>query len=224
LPNIGWPAPTLTESFSLWSIGFQPQPGQCLEKTSAGEDMLCADVHVLEILEGVDGCSGMTVKDTGSKTCQQVCEEDMRCSTWIVRSDGLCYTGLGTGCFSGDDATANAATAGARLLHGNYRVLAPMKTREVAGLTQIMTKTETEGLGPRAAAACKNMCLSSIECQYWQLRKAGCWIENEEGSINAATYPLLSSMLSDPAVNTEVIHGEYIQRFCTSANPSHERA
>jgi len=61
-----------------------------------------------------------------------------------------------------------------------------------------------------AIALCRDICYSSVACQYWQYAQDGCWVEQPDRDYSAR-YPLTRS---DAAPSTDVYAGEYIQHLC----------
>jgi len=104
-------------------------------------------------------------------------------------------------------------------MHGNYRVLKTFNDVQVKNLVQVFDKNNADAF-QNPTTACRNMCLSNLDCQFWQLLKmSGCWIEGEAGYNNIAHYPLVNEDLMQATAPEEVVAGEYIQHFCPSAIP-----
>eukprot|EP00927_Polykrikos_kofoidii_P006967 TRINITY_DN12834_c0_g1_i1.p1 TRINITY_DN12834_c0_g1~~TRINITY_DN12834_c0_g1_i1.p1 ORF type:complete len:556 (+),score=89.62 TRINITY_DN12834_c0_g1_i1:63-1730(+) len=215
--NGTFPGRTGPESFASWPTGFEPQPGQCLEKKSDAHYVLCPEIKVLEEHDAVKHCLGLVPETLFGKTCKEACEADMYCAVWTV-TDTQCFHGNGENCVTGN----TMSNDGRRIMHGDYRVLKKFDTAIVKPLKKVFDATDATVLID-ATSSCRNVCLSMIDCQYWQLRKSGCWVEDIAGYANDETYPLIQSMLQDPVSPDVVIDGEFIQHYCQSqmnVNPS----
>eukprot|EP00927_Polykrikos_kofoidii_P071424 TRINITY_DN67686_c0_g1_i1.p1 TRINITY_DN67686_c0_g1~~TRINITY_DN67686_c0_g1_i1.p1 ORF type:complete len:489 (-),score=44.72 TRINITY_DN67686_c0_g1_i1:145-1611(-) len=207
-----FPGATYVDSFNAWPMAFQPQEGQCWGKESSGKYTSCPDVVGLEDFSGVQHCSGLTVKE-GIRwmECENDCKANVLCSLWSI-VDSACYQGLGVDCALGEA----RGTGGARIMHGSYRVLKKLVEKKLDGLVAVFSKANA-ALLPDPITSCRNLCLSSLPCQYWQLlQETGCWIEH---SGNRVPYPLLEGSLTIVVAPERVIDGEYIQRFCPSSQP-----
>jgi len=121
-------------------------------------------------------------------------------------------------------------------MHGNYRVLKEWTGVQILGLRNVFDTVNVKKMqefGQDAAENCRNICLSRIRCQFWQMDTAsGCWIEDpaddcwvddpsdkveckfNHHSARVVPYPLTTSALVENFPTAG--RSEFIQRFCDS--------
>merc|ERR1712187_181016 len=103
-------------------------------------------------------------------------------------------------------------------MHGKARVLRQFVGVRVLSLSHGFDKssmTAIDAAGHNPAVVCKNMCLSNLPCQYWQLLKgSGCYIEEDilPGFPGSVQYPLTQAQIVEDY--EEAVAGEFLQRFC----------
>jgi len=103
--------------------------------------------------------------------------------------------------------------AAQRIQHGSVRVLMSLKGTEVRGLRQDFDG----GYYTRrsdAVMACKSMCYSDLECQYWLYSTSdGCFVEDPP--MHSVAYPLTQHDINkNSEFAKSVIDGEYILHRC----------
>jgi hypothetical protein len=126
-----------------------------------------------------------------------------------------CWHGEGVDCFHGGDIVP---TYGARVMHGEVRVLADLKGVQILGLQPAFDAYYFINQSHDAVDACRNHCYSNAECEYWQYSKSkGCWTENPDlvKWTGLVEFPITTrSWLRDTDFAASVIAGEYIQHIC----------
>merc|ERR1719230_2051006 len=97
-------------------------------------------------------------------------------------------------------------------MRGQYRVLKDLANIEIFGLQNVFDLDNMNQMVD-PTAACRNVCLSILRCQYWQVHNSsGCWVEIP--SRNSVAYPLTTA---NAKINTpECYAGELIQHQCPS--------
>jgi hypothetical protein len=212
-----FPGDTIDDSMNAWTGGFQPQATQCWERFENASLMPCSDaVTDLGVLDDVKKITSLVTRPSLTEAqCKAYCEADVGCSVWIIRSS-QCMTGVpGSGSTFSDSETD--ATAGGRVMHGKTRDIAPLKTKKMSVTSEnVFPKTVLDNIGEATAKKrCKEICVSNVECQFWQLmQETGCWVENVIG-LNPI-YPLVTAGITENAGT--VIDGGYIQHSCESHN------
>jgi len=217
VPGAGFPRATDAMTNAAWSTGFQPVKLQCWPHSPTSADPLpCPYVRAAEdVATGWPGrCMGLTSTQPGQQTCRDSCRAALNCPSWQELSNGECWQGLGENCYR----FAAFTPAGAqRLVRGSYRVLMELMKVQVLGLINVFDSLAFAD-HPDAARHCRDVCLSDIYCEYWQLHnETGCWVEHG----TPVPYPLTSSVAVSNSPNAQkFIAGEYIQRDCKPPTPA----
>jgi hypothetical protein len=238
MPGSGFPGATAEESNAAWPGGQQPKS---LGKWAATEDgvlMACGKTELLQDLDHEQGWPGTcahlneaynseSMSDWpafSESDCRDICVNEPRCGVWefIEFEDHTeCWVGYGDGCTlrNGHEHGKHEVKGAQRLQHGDVRVLMDLKGWEVAGLSKILVYAGWEDSDPEIGAKhCKAWCNSIIQCEYWQYRPDGCWVDNPLDHVgdpgHAVQYPLTTN--GGIKQTDEDVVGEYIQHYCTN--------
>eukprot|EP00927_Polykrikos_kofoidii_P049341 TRINITY_DN43408_c0_g1_i3.p1 TRINITY_DN43408_c0_g1~~TRINITY_DN43408_c0_g1_i3.p1 ORF type:complete len:637 (-),score=118.37 TRINITY_DN43408_c0_g1_i3:410-2275(-) len=216
IPSGLFPADTESESMAAWEkTGFQPQEMMCWEKDSNSQYLQCPETTTLETITEVGGCMNLVKSALSAQECESSCKSQMSCAMWVTTIDS-CYTSTGDDCAASQTAVSGVVS-GARILRGSSRVLRSWLHVKIKNLDQAFSATRMNQLtaaGKDATAVCKNICLSILDCQYWQLfDDAGCYIEKTANYGETVAYPLTTA---GTEADLQQVAGEYIQRFCPS--------
>lgn len=186
------------------------QPQSCdkvevLQDTQSGWPGLCMDLHHVA-LQSVE-------------TCEANCRRNVLCAVWqeVPRvgapAGGGCWQGVGTRCFSRDNADDVLPLAAQRLQHGQISLLADTSGYQVMNLfcpfgADYFSDTDT------AVEECRRQCYSDILCTHWQyIESTGCWRESPRVSP-VVDYPLIFGQNARRNHGLNIIAGEYIQHYC----------
>jgi hypothetical protein len=223
-----FPGKDANQSNAAWPSGHQPAKGECWPKDkSTNEYKACwYTKELFDTQRGWPGkCSGLLrilPQTLGGLSCQEHCLRNPHCPVWQTSwvtgdTHPLCRQGAGTDCpgmRSGDRANIDRA---ARIQHGAIRVLMSLKGLEVNNMRQDFDaeyyRRRNDGI-----EACKFLCYSNIDCQYWLFSSTdGCFVEDPP--MHTVPYPLLQKHVkSDSEFARSVIRGEYILHRC----PEHD--
>jgi len=217
VPQNGFPGLTAKSSNAAWTSGRQPKKLECWPMDGVGNYKPCHTVKTLEdtFLGWPGKCKGLFKQEgiTGVKDCSDSCEKSPTCPGWQVGDHDWCYHGLGHDCFVRPDFSPVAAQ---RLQHGQIRPLFDLTGWQVVGLTrQFVDTAEYFQDHQDAIAACKKMCYSEIQCQYWQYSpKFGCWIEDPWRPFAPPSPLTLDWAFRSTPFALDCIAGEMIMHFC----------
>lgn len=141
-------------------------------------------------------------------SCRKACEADETCGVWQVDAVGGCHHGMGYQCLSSWGALAplwqgKVVKAAGMLQHGTADSVPHM--HQVQGLRLVEKATR-----PTAAAVenCKSICLSNLQCRFWQYGSEGCRVEDPDKGYHA-----IQPALQQPAPG--VLRGERIRHRCS---------
>lgn len=219
-PKDGFPGRSDNQSNLAWPSGRQPYSLECWPKASlSGNYMPCASPTVLQDTSAdppwPGKCTGLTLKPNANDTeaCKLTCQKNPLCAAWQQTYDGQCYQGVGQNCFVRENFAPKAAQ---RLQQGQVRKLMDLTGWEIKGLSLAFTADHGYFLVEASAVeACRLICYSDIQCQYWQfIRGSGCFVEDASSS-NSPPWPLtLSWAMRDTDKALNCINGEFIQHRC----------
>lgn len=139
--------------------------------------MACSHVKVLRRVEdgwhngclGSDPFGAIMTKDQ----CKEDCYKDPSCKVWHFSAEG---------CWRSDDPFSckfrGNTLAGERIIHGNVRVIKPLRNLFCEGLQKHIFQLSDINDDPvsqdSVAARCRDMCYSKIDCTAWQYSDFGC--------------------------------------------------
>lgn len=232
LPNLAsFPGATALASNEAWSSGFQPYNLACWPKTSSNTLATCWKTEVIQDMSAgwAAHCRNLHGPIPGLTTaaaCDLACVGNVTCKTWEFSTANACYQGTGMQCNSPGTSSLPVPAAAQRIMHGVVRVLMPLIGFQVIGLGQIFDKTNFGVDHASASLACKYVCMSDVNCEFWQYsnsseHEGGCWADIWAHGIEAhrfaqnVAYPLTDSSIVRN--RDEWIAGEYIQHSCPPA-------